>query len=38
MDLEQTIVDNYRLEKRIGSGAFGDIYLARHLETKQKVA
>lgn len=38
MDLEQTIVDKYRLEKRIGNGAFGDIYLARHLSTKQKFA
>ena len=38
MDLEQTIVDNYRLEKRIGSGAFGEIYLARHITTKQKFA
>lgn len=38
MDLEKTIVDSYRLEKRIGSGAFGDIYLCRHVTTKQKFA
>lgn len=38
MDLEQAIVDNYRLEKRIGSGAFGEIFLARNLTTNEKCA
>lgn len=38
MDLEHTIVDNYKLEKKIGGGAFGDIYLAIHQTTGQKYA
>lgn len=33
------IIDNlYRLEKRIGSGSFGDCYLASNMQTGEKVA
>lgn len=38
MDKGLSIVDNYRLEKRIGSGAFGEIYLAKHITTNQSYA
>ena len=38
MDKELKLVHNYRLEKRIGSGAFGEIYLAKHITTHQSYA
>ena len=36
MDLR--VGKNYQLIKKIGSGAFGDIYEGRHTQTKETVA
>jgi casein kinase 1 len=33
-----TIAKTYRLDQKIGSGAFGEIYLGTHLSTQEKVA
>ncbi len=32
------ISDNYKLEKEIGSGTFGKVYLGEHIPTKSPIA
>ncbi|MCG8422888.1 MAG: serine/threonine protein kinase [Proteobacteria bacterium] len=37
-DLAGQIIDSYRLEKLIGSGGMGDVYLAEHIQLGRQVA
>jgi serine/threonine protein kinase len=32
------VANNYKLVKKLGSGAFGQIWKAEHLKTKEQVA
>ena len=36
--VQQTKLQNYYFEKKIGKGAFGQVYLAHHRHNKAKVA
>ena len=36
--LADNIVGNFQLEKTIGEGTFGKVYLGTHLPTKEKVS
>ena len=32
------IVENYLIQEKVGAGQFGNVHLAKHLKTKEKVA
>jgi serine/threonine protein kinase len=38
MDMDRIVGGSFRLSRRIGSGSFGEIYSADHLQTRRRVA